>query len=249
MRSARHLGKIVVTASPLAAGRLRQDRTYLVTGGLGGIGCAVAGWLADHGAGTIVLNGRRAPDAAAEEAIGALRERGLTVHVELADVTDAAAVDTMLKRIDGGLPPLGGVIHSVGVLSDGALTNQSWERFETVLWPKVLGGWHLHRATADRDLEFFILFSSRVGVHGQSGPSQPRFGQCLSRPARRSPPGAGAAGAEHCLGGLVRDRRGRGTTGAHRPATDGPRRALVHPAAGSPSTGPAGAARCYETPW
>ena len=169
MRSARHLGKIVVTASPLAAGRLRQDRTYLVTGGLGGIGCAVAGWLADNGAETIVLNGRRAPDAAAEEAIGALRERGLTVHVELADVTAAAAVNAMLKRIDAELPPLGGVIHSVGVLSDGALTNQSWERFETVLWPKVLGGWHLHRATADRDLEFFILFSSRVGVMGNPG--------------------------------------------------------------------------------
>jgi len=169
MRSARHLGKIVVTASPLATGRLRQDRTYLVTGGLGGIGCAVAGWLADCGAETIVLNGRRAPDEAAEEAIGALRERGVTVHVELADVTDAAAVDAMLERIDGELPPLGGVIHSVGVLSDGALTNQSWERFETVLWPKVLGGWHLHRATADRDLEFFILFSSRVGVMGNPG--------------------------------------------------------------------------------
>ncbi len=169
MRSARHLGKIVVTASPLATGRLRRDRSYLVTGGLGGIGCAVAGWLADHGAGTIVLNGRRAPDAAAEEAIGALRERGVTVGVELADVSDAAAVDAMLERIDGELPPLGGVIHSVGVLSDGALSNQSWERFETVLWPKVLGGWHLHRATADRDLEFFILFSSRVGVMGNPG--------------------------------------------------------------------------------
>ena len=59
MRSARHLGKIVVTAPPLRQGRLRQDRTYLVTGGLGGIGCAVAEWLADRGAGTIVLNGRR----------------------------------------------------------------------------------------------------------------------------------------------------------------------------------------------
>ena len=169
MRSARHLGKIVVTASPLARGRLRPDRSYLVTGGLGGIGCAVAGWLADHGAETIVLNGRRAPDAAAEEAIGALRDRGVTVQVELADVTDEAAVDGMLARMDRELPPLGGVIHSVGVLSDGALTNQSWERFETVLWPKVLGGWHLHHATADRDLEFFILFSSRVGVMGNPG--------------------------------------------------------------------------------
>ena len=169
MRSGRHLGKIVVTLPPLAKGRLRQDRTYLVTGGLGGIGLAIAGWLADHGAGAIVLNGRRPPDAEAEEAIGGLRERGATVQVELADVTDAAAIDEMLARMDRTLPPLGGVIHSVGVLSDGALSNQSWERFERVLWPKVLGAWHLHRATADRDLDLFILFSSRVGVMGNPG--------------------------------------------------------------------------------
>ena len=169
MRSARHLGKIVVTAPPLLNGRLRQDRTYLVTGGLGGIGCAVAEWLADKGAGTIVLNGRRAPDAAAEETINALRERGVSVQVELADVSDAPAVDRMLARMDRELPPLGGVTHSVGVLSDAALTNQNWESFEKVLWPKILGGWHLHRATVDRDLDFFILFSSRVGVMGNPG--------------------------------------------------------------------------------
>ena len=169
MRAARHLGKIVVTTQPLVAGELRKDRSYLVTGGLGGIGLAVAEWLTDLGAGTIVLNGRRPPGDDAQEAIRALEERGATIRVELADVSDSAAVDEMLARTDGELPPLGGVIHSVGVLSDGALTNQSWDRFETVLWPKVLGAWHLHRATADRDLDLFILFSSRVGVMGNPG--------------------------------------------------------------------------------
>ena len=169
MRSARHIGKIVLTLPPLARGRLREDRTYLVTGGLGGIGCVVAGWLADRGAGAIALNGRRVPDAAAEKVIGSLRERGVTVQVELADVTDTAAVDEMLVRMDATLPPLGGVIHSVGVLSDGALSNQSWDRFEQVLWPKLLGAWHLHRATAERDLDLFVLFSSVTGVLGNSG--------------------------------------------------------------------------------
>ena len=169
MRSARHVGKIVLTAPPLVSGRLRQDRTYLVTGGLGGIGCAVADWLADHGAGAIVLNGRRNPDAEAEAAIDALRRRGVRVEVELADATDPAAIDRMLERIDATLPPLGGVIHSVGVLSDAALTNQTWASFERVLWPKILGAWHLHRATQNRDLDLFILFSSRVGVMGNPG--------------------------------------------------------------------------------
>ena len=57
MRSARHIGKNVLVMPPMAGGRLRPDRTYLVTGGLGGIGTVVAEWLADHGAGVIVLNG------------------------------------------------------------------------------------------------------------------------------------------------------------------------------------------------
>ena len=169
MRSARHIGKIVLTMPPLVSGGLRRDRTYLVTGGLGGIGLVVAGWLAGLGAGAIVLNGRRAPDSAAEETIARLREGGVRVAVELADVTDPAAIDQMLARIEATQPPLGGVIHSVGVLSDGSLANQTWNRFERVLWPKVLGAWHLHRATAEVDLDLFVLFSSVVGVLGKAG--------------------------------------------------------------------------------
>ena len=153
----------------LQMNRVRDDRTYLVTGGLGGIGRAVAGWLADQGAGAIVLNGRRPPDSETGEAIATLRQSGATVQVELADVTDEAAVQEMLARIDAALPPLGGVIHSVGALSDGALTGQTWERFEQVMWPKILGACRLHRATEKRDLDLFVLFSSLSGIRGNPG--------------------------------------------------------------------------------
>ena len=78
LESVRGRGKKVVLRVPpaAAAGRLREDGTYLVTGGLGGIGRLMAGWLADRGARWIVLNGRRAPDAAAAGAIEGLREAG-----------------------------------------------------------------------------------------------------------------------------------------------------------------------------
>ena len=81
---------------PLTRGRLREDRTYLVTGGLGGIGCAVAGQLADRGARAIVLNGRRAPDAAAEDTIRALEARGRDGPRRARRHDDGAAVDAML---------------------------------------------------------------------------------------------------------------------------------------------------------
>ena len=148
---------------------LRRDGTYLVTGGLGGIGLEVAGWLAERGAGRIVLNGRREPGEAARAAVEALRGRGVDVRVELADVADGEAVSALVERVEREVGPLAGVIHSVGVLSDAALGNQDWERFERVLWPKVLGAWHLHRATAGRELELFVLFSSMAGVLGNPG--------------------------------------------------------------------------------
>ena len=129
----------------------------------------MAGWLADRGARWIVLNGRREPDEAAEAAIEALGKRGVKVSVELADVANSEAVDGMLERIRTELPPLAGVIHSAGALADAALGNQSWDRFERVLGPKMLGAWHLHRATQDLDLGLFVLFSAATGVLGNAG--------------------------------------------------------------------------------
>ena len=149
--------------------RVRADRSYLVTGGFGALGLKVAGWLADSGAGAVVLNGRRPPEADAEAAVAALRERGVEVRTEICDVTDGEAVEALLSRVDADLPPLGGLFHSAGVLSDGVLENLDWGRFEEVMWPKVLGAWHLHRATADRELDLFVLFSSAAGVLGNAG--------------------------------------------------------------------------------
>ena len=171
LREARHVGKVVLRPSALATGRLRGDRSYLVTGGLGGIGLEVARWLVERGAGAVVLNGRRAPGARAGAAVGALRELGAEVRVEIADVTDGAAVERLVAASGpaSGLPPLGGVIHSVGVIADALLPDQDWEAFERVLGPKVLGAWQLHRATRGMELELFVLFSSLAGVLGNPG--------------------------------------------------------------------------------
>ena len=180
--------------TPSGPERVRGDRSYLVTGGFGGLGLELAGWLVDRGAGALVLNGRREPDAAEQAAVEALRARGVGVRVELADVTDGEAVDAMLARLDAELPALGGVFHSVGVLSDGALVNQDWERFEKVLAPKALGAWRLHRATENRDLDLFVLFSSAAGVVGNAGQ-------------------ANHAAANAFLDQLARHRRARGLPG------------------------------------
>ncbi|MFM7174717.1 MAG: KR domain-containing protein, partial [Caldilinea sp.] len=63
--------------------------------------------------------------------------------------------------------PLRGVFHCAGVLDDGILLNQSWERFEGVLRAKVVGGWLLHELAPELDL--MVFFSSAAALLGNPG--------------------------------------------------------------------------------
>ena len=158
------------SAAP-ARDRPRADRSYLVTGGFGGLGMQVASWLLESGAGAVVLNGRRGPGQAAARRIAELRAQGREVREEVADVADEAAVAAMLGRMDDDavLPPLGGVIHCAGTVSHAMVPNQDWERCEGTLAPKAIGAWNLHRATEGMDLDMFVLFSSVAGALGSAG--------------------------------------------------------------------------------
>ncbi len=149
--------------------RLNPGGTYLVTGGLRGLGLEVAAWLADRGAATIVLNGRTPPDDVSRNAIEALQARGVRVEAELADIADEAALAALLTRIDDTLPPLVGIVHCAGVFADRTFANLDWEQCEAALRPKVLGSWNLHRLTEGQNLDLFLLFSSVAGTVGNPG--------------------------------------------------------------------------------
>jgi len=157
------------TGSRAASIPLRADATYLVTGGLGGLGLEVARWMVEQGARHLVLVGRRAPSAQASEAVRALEQAGAHVTVTSVDVANEAEVARLLQGLDANSPPLRGIVHSAGVLDDGALPQQDLERFERVMTPKVAGAWNLHRLTAGRPLDFFVLFSSASAMLGSRG--------------------------------------------------------------------------------
>ncbi|HKC11660.1 MAG TPA: beta-ketoacyl reductase, partial [Vicinamibacteria bacterium] len=78
-------------------------------------------------------------------------------------------LDRVMTVIAKEMPPLRGVVHAAGVLEDGVLSQQTWPRFESVLEPKLIGGWNLHRATGALPLDFFLMFSSAAGVLGSAG--------------------------------------------------------------------------------
>ncbi|NES18400.1 MAG: SDR family NAD(P)-dependent oxidoreductase [Symploca sp. SIO3E6] len=174
MQQAKHIGKIVVTQTTQQADAtqplsFREDATYLITGGMGGLGLLVARWMIDKGAQHLVLLGRRVPDDATSKKITELEMAGAQVIVEKADVSDFESMTKVLHKIEQSNVPLAGVIHSAGTLSDGVLENQSWSSFEQVMAPKVQGAWHLHQLTQNQTLDFFVLFSSVASLLGAPG--------------------------------------------------------------------------------
>jgi thioester reductase-like protein len=179
MAQAKHIGKVVVTLDepelfvappsqqPVA---FREDGTYLLTGGLGGVGLVLAQWMVERGARNLVLVGRSgATTAAAKEALAAMQARGASVVVAQADVGSETDVARVIGDINATMPPLRGIMHLAAVLDDGILLQLNRERFQTVLGPKADGAWNLHTATLDAPLDFFVMFSSVAAVLASPG--------------------------------------------------------------------------------
>ncbi|WP_344564250.1 SDR family NAD(P)-dependent oxidoreductase [Streptomyces axinellae] len=150
-----------IAAADPTASPVRPDGTYLITGGLGGLGLVVAEWLAGQGATHLVLLGRNgiATDEA-ERVVGELRACGVEVRVEKADIADRAAVRALLARIRAQLPPLRGIVHAAADFDDVVLADTNPERLLTATRPKADGAWNLHLHTREDELDFFLLFSS-----------------------------------------------------------------------------------------
>jgi phthiocerol/phenolphthiocerol synthesis type-I polyketide synthase C len=181
MQASRHIGKVVVTfapdfdplgfplAEPLPVAK--PDATYVVTGGLSGFGLRTAWWLVRHGARHLALLSRRGAAATpdAEKILDQFAAAGVSVTAPACDVADAAAVRGALASIEAHMPPLRGIVHAAMVIEDALLRDLEPGQLHRVLAPKVRGAWELHEATRERELDFFILYSSATTLFGNPG--------------------------------------------------------------------------------
>jgi acyl transferase domain-containing protein/acyl-CoA synthetase (AMP-forming)/AMP-acid ligase II/acyl carrier protein len=146
-----------------------SDGTYLVTGGLGGLGLTMARWMVEKGARHLALLARRSPSPEATALIASLEKKGAAVRVFAADVISEEEVDRVLSEIRSAMPPLRGIIHATAHLDDGLLRQLNRERFRSVMAPKLAGAWNLHVQTLADQLDFFVMFSSVASLLGSPG--------------------------------------------------------------------------------
>jgi acyl transferase domain-containing protein/NAD(P)-dependent dehydrogenase (short-subunit alcohol dehydrogenase family)/acyl carrier protein len=178
LAQSKHMGKVVLdfhnqeveVAIRRDKKALETEATYLITGGTGGFGLQIAGWLSSKGVKQLVLASRSgARSEEAKEAIAFMEAQGTKIWAEPLDITDYSAVEKAIAHISATMLPLKGIIHGAVVLDDGFLVDMNRERFDTSFKAKVGGALNLHKATRAMDLDYFISFSSISALIGNNG--------------------------------------------------------------------------------
>jgi acyl transferase domain-containing protein/thioesterase domain-containing protein len=176
----------VKVAEPAAgASPLRERGTYLVTGGLGGLGLLVAsqlaktararlvlvsragvpkrsewqGWLASHGSTDVTSQKLRK--------LLELEELGAELLVESGDVADIVRMQEIVAAANERFGEIHGVFHLAGTIDDAPIQMKAQAEIEKVLSPKVHGTLVLERLLPNAEL--FAIFSSSSSAIGAAG--------------------------------------------------------------------------------
>ncbi len=177
--AAQHTGKLIlsipreiqtgVVVPPTQAKVFRKDGSYIVTGGVGGLGLFLAAAMASAGCGRIILTSRSEPNPQSQKTIERLRANGADVVVECGNIADPATAGRLVSAATATGLPLRGVLHAAAVVDDATLGNITDELIDRDWAPKVQGAWHLHNATAGQPLDWFCSFSSVAALFGSPG--------------------------------------------------------------------------------
>ncbi|WP_327258445.1 MULTISPECIES: SDR family oxidoreductase [unclassified Streptomyces] len=150
---------------------VRPGGGYLVSGGTRGLGLATARWLAERGAGAVVLGGRGPLGDKAQRELAALRAMGTRVELVNGDVAQPGTAARLVAAVEATGARLRGVVHAAAVLDDALVTEEDAERLDGVWAPKAMGAWRLHEATVATDLDWWVGYSSLASLVGSAGQS------------------------------------------------------------------------------
>ncbi|XMB24952.1 SDR family NAD(P)-dependent oxidoreductase [Paenibacillus sp. BR2-3] len=144
----------------------RNHGTYLITGGMGRLGMAVAEFIVKRYEAKVVLTGRSELDETKRNELERLQAyQGKVIYVQ-GDISDRLVIERIVKHTKETFHSINGVIHCAGVLGDQPLLTANHEQMIEVLLPKIHGAIGLDIATQDEGLDFFVLFSSISSIIG-----------------------------------------------------------------------------------
>lgn len=174
-------GRIVITPRPgdivpqLVPGsgsqeplKFDENASYLVAGGLGGVGRSILMWMATHGAKHLVIPSRSgASSSAAQQLVSSLRSHGVNIATPKCDIGNEGELAALLDDIKQTMPAIRGVINCAMVLTNAVFVNMAFQQWSGAIEAKVAGSFNLHRLLRRNSLDFFVHLASLAGVNGQ----------------------------------------------------------------------------------
>ncbi|MBN3960153.1 non-ribosomal peptide synthetase [Nostoc sp. NMS8] len=178
------LEKVDWTNKPKSLVSFKQGGTYLITGGLGGIGIEIARYLLKHYQARLLLVGKTPlPDkstwneyleqtdtiAQRLKAYQELEQLGGEVIYEAVDICDFKQLQITVEKAKSQWGKnLDGIIHLAGTFHEQLVLEETQDNLAAILRPKVLGTWALHQLVKDNKRSIFINFSSAHGFFGST---------------------------------------------------------------------------------
>ncbi|KAL4878719.1 hypothetical protein BJY04DRAFT_220786 [Aspergillus karnatakaensis] len=188
--------------------QLESNASYILSGGLGGIGRSIARWMASRGATHLIFLSRSHQVApAADELLSALEKLGCRSHVFSCNIADEKSLSDVLETVqtDPVIPPIKGFINCSVAWADSTFENMTHTQWQTSLEPKVQGSWNLHQAlqSTSTDLDFFVMLSSVAGIVGNRSQANYNAGNTFEDALARYRVSQGLHGASIDLGAVV----------------------------------------------
>ncbi|KAI9774066.1 MAG: Type I Iterative PKS [Geoglossum simile] len=177
LQKGQHIGKVVITfpknpeeLAIIPARRkliFRPQASYLLVGGLGGLGKSVSTWMAEHGATNLIYLSRSAANTSTNESFfRELEALGCSAQTFSGTVSN---IEDVQICVGNAAKPIAGVIQMSMVLRDCGFAQMTLNEWEETVSPKVQGTWNIHNSLSSHTLDFFVLFSSFSGLVGQWG--------------------------------------------------------------------------------
>ena len=178
MQTGKHTGKIAlsfaddqivpVMRNAADSMKLNPRATYVLVGGLGGVGRSLANLFVHHGAKNLCFLSRSGVVSdSARRLIKHLTDKKVHVRAYCCDIADPKALSGALRQCSLELPPIRGIVQCAMLLRDSLFADMTFQQWTESIQPKVSGSWNLHEQLLD--VEFFIMLSSFAGIFGNKG--------------------------------------------------------------------------------
>lgn len=144
---------------PIPDYRFPEEASYVLAGGLGGLGRSVAKWMASRGARHFFFLSRSGSESEAAQALlKELEAEGCQTAAFACDVSNADLLQKAIAECASTMPPIRGCIQGAMQLKDSAFETMSHSDFTAAIRPKVHGSFNLHK-TLPENLDFFVRSS------------------------------------------------------------------------------------------